>query len=242
MLNLADLKRLLHKDFDATDKLLFLLSSMEAACQIKDLKDRATQAGFRVPKGWNVSSLLARSKGKAIRTPSGWELSDTGKEHLANIGVVSGNPAVHRVARELRQHASVISSERVREFVEEAISCHESKLYRSAVVMSWLGAVAVLHEEVVKNHLTTFNAEASRRNSKWKPAKTSDDLGLMKETDFLDVLQAISVIGKNVKKDLAQCLDRRNGCGHPNSYKLAENTVAAHVETLVLNVFSKFGT
>ena len=99
---------------------------------------------------------------------------------------------------------------------------------------------AVLHTHVVDKHLTAFNAEAKRRNKKWKDAKTSDDLGLMKESDFLDILQHLSIIGKNVKKELVACLDRRNGCGHPNSYQLSENIVAAHLETLLLNVFSKF--
>lgn len=240
MLNLADLKKWLHGELTATDKLLLLLAAMETACQVKDIKSQAVQAGFRIPKSWNVSALLGRTKGKAIRTPQGWELSDSGKTHLANLGLTSGSPEVQRVAAELRRHAANISTAHVREFVEEAIQCHEAKLYRSAVVMSWLGAVATLHDEVVKHHLVEFNAEAKRRNQKWKPAKTADDLGLMKEADFLDVLQAISMIGKSVKKALGQCLDRRNGCGHPNSYKLAENTVAAHIEILVLNVFSKF--
>jgi hypothetical protein len=89
--------------------------------------------------------------------------------------------------------------------------------------------------------LKEFNAEAIARDSKWKPAKTADDLGLMKEDTFLDVLQRISVIGKNVKQELKDlCLKLRNGAGHPNSLVFGENRVASHVETLVLNVFAKF--
>ena len=84
------------QDLGATDKLLLLLASMEAACQVKEL-DRSVDAGFRIPKGWNVSDLLGRSKGKAIRTPQGWELSDSGKE-LAALQKAAGNPSVERVA------------------------------------------------------------------------------------------------------------------------------------------------
>ena len=62
----------------------------------------------------------------------------------------------------------------------------------------------------------------------------------MKEAEFLRSLVSISMIGKNVKAELKQCLDRRNACGHPNSYKLGKNAVAAHIETLLLNVFGKF--
>jgi hypothetical protein len=62
----------------------------------------------------------------------------------------------------------------------------------------------------------------------------------MKEYDFLQVLHAISVIGKNTKDELEGCLKLRNTCGHPNSHKIGEHRVTSHVETLVLNVFSKF--
>ena len=62
----------------------------------------------------------------------------------------------------------------------------------------------------------------------------------MREADFLDRLVAISVLGKNVKEELKECLDRRNACGHPNSYKIGANTVAHHIEILLLNVFKKF--
>jgi hypothetical protein len=62
----------------------------------------------------------------------------------------------------------------------------------------------------------------------------------MKEHDFLDVICAISVIGNNVKQELDGCLRFRNGCGHPNSLRIGEAKVAAHVETLIQNVFQVF--
>jgi hypothetical protein len=63
----------------------------------------------------------------------------------------------------------------------------------------------------------------------------------MKEHDFLDVCEAIAVIGKNVKQLLQnECLVLRNACGHPNSSLIAENSVAAHIEKLIKNVFSRF--
>lgn len=217
-----------------------VLSAFEQPCQVKDIKAAAAAAGFRVPRKWNVSDMLRRSKGAAILTTHGWEITDSGLERLATLGFGSSNPAVQRVARELRTHSDAITDESIRAFVEEAISCHEHKLYRSAIVMSWLGAVAVLYDEVIDHHLLAFNAEAKRRNSRWKPAQTADDLALMKERDFLDILQSISVIGKSVKTSLINCLDRRNGCGHPNSFLVSENAVAAHIEVLILNVFTKY--
>ena len=106
--------------------------------------------------------------------------------------------------------------------------------------MSWLAAIDVLHKYVHQNHLSTFNAEAKRVDNRWRDAKTTDDLGRMAEADFLDRIAAISVIGKNVKKELKDCLDRRNGCGHPNSLQIGTNTAAHHIEILLLNVFQKF--
>jgi hypothetical protein len=62
----------------------------------------------------------------------------------------------------------------------------------------------------------------------------------MQESDFLDILDKISVIGKSVKLELGVCLTLRNGCGHPNSLKIADHRVAAHIESLILNIFSRF--
>lgn len=108
------------------------------------------------------------------------------------------------------------------------------------MVLSWVGAMALLYDHVVDKELSAFNAEATRRSSKWKHAKTADDLALMKEFEFLQVLHAISVIGKNLKDELEPRLKLRNGCGHPNSLQIAEHVVASHIEILTLNVFAKF--
>lgn len=112
-----------------------------------------------------------------------------------------------------------LQNEDARAFLTEAIVCAEQSLFRAAVVLSWVGAMALLHDHVVANQLTAFNAEATRRDPKWKPAKNADDIGKMKEATFLEIAESLSVIGKNVKQDLEGCLKLRNGCGHPNSLK-----------------------
>jgi len=240
LLTTTDLKTWLHKPLVRLDKLLLILSTFEQPCQIKDIGNQAGSAGFRIPKGWNVSSILERSGGLAIRTHDGWELADTGRQHLQELGISSISSAAVQVATDLRSLLSSIASGNTRNFMEEAIKCYELKLYRSAVVMSWLAAVDVLHDYVYKNCLSSFNTEAKRVYSKWKDAKSTDDLGTMNESDFLDRIVALSIIGKNVKKELKDCLDRRNGCGHPNSLRIGQNTVAHHLEVLLLNVFQKF--
>ena len=240
MLSSADLKTWLHRDIGQRDKLLLILSSLDEPCQVKDIRECAREAGFRIPGTWNPSNSLGRSKGLAVRTPKGWEITDAGKQHLRNLGVTRISPAAVQLATDLRGELSNITDAEIQSFVEEAIKCYELQLYRSAIVMSWMGAVAVLHSHVHANHLKRFNAEAKRVDSRWRNASTTDDLARMGEADFLDRIAALSIIGKDVKRELKNCLDRRNSCGHPNSLKIRANTVAHHVEVLLLNVFKRF--
>ena len=176
--------------------------------------------------------------------PGGWELSRKGHDHLSDLGVLKNAPNIDKVATDFRAEALKIKDPQTRTFVEEAIACFEYDLFRSAIVMSWLSAVDVLHAFVVAGHLRDFNIQATKdaakKNQFWKIARTTDDLGLMKESEFIETLYKISVIGKNVRDELQLCLKRRNGCGHPNSLKLRDNTAAAHLEILILNVFVKF--
>jgi hypothetical protein len=159
---------------------------------------------------------------------------------LRTLGISKIGPAAMKVAVDLRTIAESIIDVEAHTFVMEAIKCYEFELHRSAVVMSWLAAMHVLKTEVCENHLDQFNAEAQRIDPKWRIAKNTDELGLMKEHDFLDRLASISLLGKNVKEELQKCLKLRNACGHPNSLKIGPNAVASHLEILVLNVFERF--
>lgn len=239
MLKSDELKQWLHKDLGKLDKVLLILATQNEPVPVSKINELAEAAGFRAMRKWNVSATLGASKGKAIRT-SGWELTDAGRMHVRGLGVASISPAAMQVAVDLRTHLAKITDQQTRDFVEEAIKCHEAELYRSAIVMSWLGAVDVLQKHVHQNHLAAFNAEAARVNGKWKTAASQDDIGKMAEGDFLDRIEALSIIGKNVKAELKKCLDLRNGCGHPNSLKVSVNKSAAHIETLLQNVFEKF--
>merc|ERR1739848_410764 len=105
-----------HRDSSAEDKLLAVLATFEVGCQVKDIKVRATEAGFLIPKNWNISQILGRSQGKAIRTPTGWEIGELGEERLVEIGILGKNPAVERVAVELRAYINRIKDEDTRRF------------------------------------------------------------------------------------------------------------------------------
>ena len=240
LLESSGLKDWLHRDLRPQDKLLLILATFDEPVQLADIRTRAEEAGFKIPKKWNMSGVLGRSGGMGIRIPLGWELTEIGKNHLRNLGVESVSPAAMQVAADLRKHLNNVQNATTRAFVEEAIKCHEAKLYRSAIVMSWVAAIDVLYRKVVADHLSTFNAEAHKFNAKWKEAINEDGLTKMQEADFLDRLVPIGVIGKNVKEELAKALKLRNGCGHPNSLRIGPNMVASHIETLILNVFEQF--
>lgn len=205
-----------------------------------EVRDLAVALGLRTAKKWNVSDYLSKARPLVVRTDAGWELTEAGKQRVSALAGPHLPSVTTLVVSSLRKQLPSITNQACRAFVEESIRALESKLYRSAIVLSWVGAVALLYDHIVANSLTAFNAEALKRDSKWRTAATVDDLARMKEHEFLQVIAAISVIGKSVKDELEVCLKLRNGCGHPNSLVVGEHKASAHIETLVQNVFSRF--
>ncbi|MFK4002951.1 hypothetical protein [Qipengyuania sp. NPDC077563] len=240
MLSETDLKQWLHRDLRQLDKLLLILATFDVPVSVAGIRERAAEAGLKIGKSWNPSATLTRSKGLAIKVPEGWEITDSGKSHLRNVGVTTLSPAAVIVADGLRAHLDKIANPTTRSFVEEAIKCHESELYRSAIVMSWIAAVDVLHRTVVAKKLAAFNAAAKAVDSRWKDATNADGLGRMGEHEFLNRCASIGLIGKNQKEELLKQLKLRNGCSHPNSLRVGQNAVANHIEILLLNVFEPF--
>jgi hypothetical protein len=221
--------------------LLCLAVKPASATPVLEIRRMAVAAGWAKAKRANLSAYLAQAKGLAVNTPNGWQLTTLGKRHVAAlIAASTQGSVVAQTAAGLRAHLAKLTHPETRAFVEEAVRCFEAKLYRSAVVLSWVGALALIYDFVVANKLAEFNAEALRRDAKWKSATNKDGFARMGEHDFLQILPAIGVVGKNVKDELEICLKLRNGCGHPNSMRVAEHRVAAHIEQLMLNVFDKF--
>lgn len=242
-LNNEDFQALLvDSEISRLDKLLLILfSDSESPKSVAKLKEIGTANGLRECVKWNVSDSLSKAKGKTTFIKGNWVLTAAGRKYLITQKYIAEQKA--RLANDvadLHSHASSIINAQTKGFIEEAISCLEANQKRAAVVYSWIGSVALLYDYVVNHHLAAFNAEALRRDTKWKAAKNVDDLSKLKEFDFLNILEAISVIGKNVKQELQNCLQLRNGCGHPNSLQIGERKVAAHIEILILNVLSRF--
>jgi hypothetical protein len=190
---------------------------------------------------WNLSAVLGRAKPLAVSSTTGWELTGPGREFLeAQSLLPRTDPLELNAIETLKNALANVTDPGRKAFIDEAMRCYQHKLYRAAVVLSWVGAVSVLYNYVIANCLPAFNAEAKRRDAKWRDAVTSDDLARMKEHDFLDTINALSKLGKNSKRELLNCLDLRNGCGHPNSLDVGAARVASHIETIAQNVFTKF--
>ena len=242
MLATESLKDLLSdSSYSRQDKVLICMAvDSSSPKEVAVIRKLAVDAGATEAKKWNIADILTRAKGLAIRTPDGWELTSDGRRRIAELAGSYTAAVAPRVAAALRHQLPTIMAEETRDFVEEAVRCHEAGLYRAAVVLSWVGAIALLQDHVLAINLSSFNAEATRRDPKWKPARNRDDIARMKEFEFLQVLEAVSIIGKSVKHQLEAALKLRNGCGHPNTLRIGEATAAAHLETLVLNVFGKY--
>ncbi len=244
MLTLEQLKQAVHRQsVTKTDvALLCVAATGSHSATTAAVRKLAVDAGVKAAKKINFSAHLSSAEDKVFKAPQGWELTDVGRKYVAGLAAqeLSASPAATE-ARSLRALLPKLKNDEARAFLAEAVVCAEQSLLRAAVVLSWVGAVALLHNEIVAHHLAAFNTEALKRDAKWKPAKSGDDLGKMKEFTFLEVAESISLFGKNVKQDLETCLKLRNACGHPNSLKIGTNKVAAHLESLALNVYAVFG-
>jgi hypothetical protein len=244
MLTLEQLKQAVHKKkISKTDAALLCVAAAGAkAAQTQAVRQLAVESGVKGAKTIHFHAHLASAEDKVFKAPGGWELTDVGRKYVAALAAeeIASSPAATE-AQTLRALLPKLKNEDARVFVDEAIVCAEQSLFRAAVVLSWVGAMALLHDRVVSKHLADFNVEAAKRIPGWKPAKTTDDLGSMREATFLEIGPSIMLFGKNVKQELEGCLKTRNSCGHPNSLKIGPNKVAAHLEILALNVYAVFG-
>ncbi|HBU96595.1 hypothetical protein [Thalassospira lucentensis] len=243
MLKSENLKEVVHnKNFARKDIVLIALHcDGGVGKKVSEIRKNLTDAGLRKSSQWNISYILGRLNGLAINTKDGWELTAEGRNAVSKLGIANKRLEADSFALDLRDLINKgIVSEDTKDFVLEAVSCYEIGHWRSAVVLSWIGAVNLLYEFVFQNKLSAFNAEALKRDQKWKTATCVEDFTRLKEFDFLQILTAISVVGKSTKNELEARLKFRNSCGHPNSFKLSERSVSSHLEILILNVYEPF--
>ncbi len=218
--------------------LLLLCLAEAGGGPIKTAKLRETAVSLGLPNArkWNISTILKRGNRYVSKLPSGWQLTASGKLRIQDLGFHSAEV----VPDSLREAVARLSDDRAIPFVNESISCLEAGCFRAAIILSWIGALSVLYSYVLSSHLDKFNAAAKKRVPKWKDASSFDDLSNMRESTFLEVLCDISILGKSTKQELENCLKLRNACGHPNTTEIGPHRTRSHLETLILNVYTKY--
>lgn len=237
----ATLKNILARStVSKTDKILLILSTRNNPIPLSIIREIGVNLGFRDAQSMNVNTHLRGCGGKAVFVPDGWELTEHGKEYLSGKGYIEETAALTPLLMKVQQYVSQIRSVDTKAFLAEAIECANRRLFRAAVVLSWVGAVSVLNKFVFDNHLASFNKEAIARSLIKNPIKNLDGFSKIKEADFLILMESIHLVSNDEKKELVICLGRRNSCGHPNNIQVSEPAVANHLDSLSRYVFNKF--
>lgn len=224
------------------------LSDAKAETSISEIAEMFFETRLGKPNPTRLKQRLSMSpatlKGRA---PHSFILSNSASKEQAGQfpeAVASNKSSISTLtpfSEALRKHIEKINDGKTREFLAEAISCMETGNYRAAVVFSWVGAVSVLQQYVLRNKLSEFNHDAVANKLLSSPARSIEDMrDISKEGLFLDSLGRISLIDNAVKKHLKECLGRRNNCGHPTELSFGEPYVAHHIDVLLHNVFTKF--
>lgn len=229
---------------------LLLLSQLDQPAPTVNIREKGVQVGFRRVSQWNVTDVLKTSAkdGQVAQLANGWKLLRPGykvvESHFKPEAAI-----ISETRHALRAHLARVMDDQRRAFVEEAIKSFDVKAFRSAVVLSWVGAAHIIQDHIVSKHCAAFNAAGLARAAKavssgnkysFTPVKSVKDFGVIGEADMLQLCQDAGVLHKAEKSVLQDRLDLRNQCGHPNPLVIAEHTVAHHIELLMLNVYSRY--
>jgi hypothetical protein len=231
---------LTRKDISKTDKYLLIVGHHDGPVMNADIKTIAKENGWKDGANSVPASFLSKSP-HALLLPKGWTLTGPGRNALEDRGLISKIGVLTPVTLTLEKYVLDLHDPDKARFVEEAIACVKNRSYRAAIVLIWVGALYLMYAYVLREKLPEFNAEVLRRFPKSKPAATADDLAqIVKEAEFLNILEHIKIITKAENKEISGCLDRRNTAGHPNSHTFTEVGVGNHIETLLTTVYRRF--
>jgi hypothetical protein len=233
------LKSLLaRRDLSKTAKYLLILSDLISPSPAAKIKEVARNCGWAAGAKDEPGPYL-RSAG-AVNTSAGWEHTELSRAYLARQGLNDANQPLAPFAAKLRAEIDKISDPKRKRFFLEAIGCLNSKHYRAAIVLSWVGSLWLIYNKVFQCHLSDFVKEAQAKGYKNFQVKNVEDFGkIHKEKDFLEIAEKVGAISKTDRRQLGECLDRRNDAGHPNEFDPGEGVVAGHLEILLKHVFEK---
>ena len=238
-------------DFDAlpipvqTDLLAYFLGSQDSRSPIT----ATTLASLREALHLSVHPRLpqylseqtrrrAGKSGRYVKTNKGYVVERSYARVLRTAHL--GRPSAKNVSASLRGTLSAIGDPSVRAYLEEAISCFENNLLRSAVVMTWCVSFGLFRSWLFRNHLAALNAVLGS----WKtPAHVSklDDFQEFTESKVIDTARKMAVISKEQHKTLKHLLDQRNSYAHPTPKVITPSIAEAYIETVIREVLPVFG-
>ncbi|MFY9639546.1 MAG: hypothetical protein WCD20_20470 [Rhodomicrobium sp.] len=220
-----------------------VLENIDQPALTTAIRDKAIEIGLREVKNWNLSDVLAKAEHGhlVVKLGRAWKLLPDGKMKLRDAGFPLRGQIVEQARHNLLSQVSKIADEARKSFLIEAVSAFDNGCHRAAVVFSWVGASAVIQENVVNKHLSSFNASGlARFGPNFKPARTTKELAELTESGLIQLCQDCGMLDKSEKQELQARLDLRNRCGHPNAFTLADHVVASHIESLTMNVYQRY--
>lgn len=174
-----------------------------------------------------------------IKTPTGYRLHRTFSDKLSDR--FGSNRVVIQTSAELRSLEKSFAQGPKRLFLAEAVDCFEANANRAAVVMVWILTIDHLFDYVLNKKINEFNlALAASPDKRIKKISTKDDLSELKESKFIELCRAASIISNDVRKILEDALGVRNTAAHPSAVEVTRSKAISVIEDLVINVIRKF--
>lgn len=122
----------------------------------------------------------------------------------------------------------------VQDYFSEAISCLESELYRSGIVLAWAGHFHVYSEVCFQKH----EADIRAARPKWTFRDLTDLKETIAESQFLIAAKDVRFTTRPQLRILDGQLSQRNQCAHPTLYRPSMNAAIGYVDAMIRQTLS----
>jgi hypothetical protein len=205
-----------------------------------DIRDCFKDTGIAPPTSISpfLNDLTKRKPPLLLRDSGGFYLERTLHEEFnAKYGQRAITVEVHKTLRELPARLPDLAE---REYVEEALRCIQATAYRAAIVMCWNVAYDHLCAQILKNHLSAFNAKMAAMFPKEKTVVAArEDFYEFNEARVLEVCRADGITDKNVHGILDASLKTRNRAGHASGSTFKQPQAENYILELLNNAVLK---
>jgi hypothetical protein len=151
-----------------------------------------------------------------------------------------GRPAARNVSAGLRGTLGAIGDPAVKSYLEEAITCFEHNMLRSALIMTWCVAFGLFRSWLFRNHLAQLNAAMSAWKTPFQITKL-DDFQDLTEGTVIDTARKAGLISKEQQKTLKGLLDQRNSFAHPTPKIITPSMTEAYIEAVLGEIVPAYG-